>query len=116
MQKVWLWFFGGMFVVPEVLWTPVINFYYGFLQTNYTNNVQPIRDSFLFNYQYENLLKGVILLQFIGIILFFIFWIRNKKSISSKLVFWIILFISLFLLLIDFFVFGFAFSFSPNIG
>ena len=111
-QKVWLWVFGAMVVAPEVLWSPIGNFLYIFSKNS--DPAKPFRNSFLFNNNYDNLFKAVVLIQFIGTILFFILWIKNKKNINSELTFWIILFLNLLAILISLFVFGFVFTFNPN--
>jgi len=113
-QKTWLWVFGAMVVVPEVLWSPVINLYYEFFQSSYSGYVKPFNNNFLQNSDNLKYLKFVISLQFIGAVLFFMFWIINKKSVNSKLWFWIILFASLFVVLVSFLAAAFIFTFHPD--
>ncbi|OGZ91430.1 MAG: hypothetical protein A2599_01095 [Candidatus Staskawiczbacteria bacterium RIFOXYD1_FULL_39_28] len=67
-----------MFIVPEILWSPVVNFYYEFFQSSRTSNVHPIRDNFLQNSDNLSYLKFVIALQFIGLLLALIFLVKNK--------------------------------------
>ena len=113
-QKLWLWIFGAMFVVPEVLWSPIVNFVYSIFSHPIGGSSQILRSNFLFSYQSGGLLKLIILIQFIGAVLFFVFWIKNKKAISSKSIFWSILLISSLILLVTFFVSGFALTFNPT--
>jgi len=43
-QKIWLGIFGAMFLVPEILWSPMIDFYYQLiLQSNSSGIVPPLR-------------------------------------------------------------------------
>ena len=100
MQKTWAWIFGGMFIVPEVLWSPIGNFYYEFLQSSYTNNVQSFRNNFLQNPDNLQSLRFVIFLQFIGLLLFFIFTIRDIKNKDRKVIKYFLIGIPTFLILI----------------
>ncbi len=114
MQKVWLAIFGAMFVVPEVLWGPVENFIYSLFNPTLYGYAQILRNNFLFDYKYEDLLKLVLFVQLIGVIFFFFGWLRSKKNIDSKLMFWIILATSSLLCAITAFAFylGVIFSIS----
>lgn len=114
MQKGWLWIFGAMFVVPEILWSPIINLYYEFYQSGYSGNVQPFRNNFLQNSDNLNYLKLVICLEFIGITLFFISWITNKKNIDSNTVFWSVALVSFIIILISFLASSFVITFNPS--
>lgn len=113
-QKIWMWIFTAMFVVPEILWNPVSNFIYSFFSKPNNGLPQLLRDSFLFNYQYENLLKTIITIQLIGIISFFILWLKNKNNINSRIIFWIILLLSLLISLVSLFILYLVFVFSLN--
>ncbi len=93
-QKIWMWIFIAMFAIPEILWSPVLNFYYGFWQSGRSGNVNTLRNNFLQKADNWNYLKFIILLQLIGLVLFLIQLIRNKKSIK-KVKYFSILFVSL---------------------
>jgi hypothetical protein len=112
MQKIWLGIFASMFLVPEILWSPVMNYAYSLFAPTVKGSYQLLRYNFLFGYQQENLLKFIIFIQFLGIILFFIFWFKNKKNIESKLFFWSVLFLSVIFSCITFFVFCLVFFLS----
>ena len=60
-QKIWLWISVAMFVVPEVLWSPVSNFLYTF----YKGGNIPIifRDNFLMSSDYRGMVIIIIFLQ-----------------------------------------------------
>jgi|GEM_PF-1837862 hypothetical protein len=115
-QKIWLWIFGAIFLIPEMLWSPIMNFYYELLQTSKSGGTYPFRDNFLQNPDNLKYLRFVILLQSIGSISFLILWIKNKRNINSKLVFWVVLFFNLLIVLISIFASYFALSFNPSIG
>jgi hypothetical protein len=66
-QKIWFSIFLAMFLVPEVLWNPVANFYYEFWQGMHASTVFPLRNNFLMNSDNLFLLKLVIWIQFFGL-------------------------------------------------
>lgn len=81
-QKIWLWIFGAMFIIPEILWSPILNFYYEFYQSSFTSFIHPLRNNFLQNSDNSNYLKFILFLQFLGISLFFIFLLKNKSNVK----------------------------------
>jgi hypothetical protein len=113
LQKIWMWIFITMFALPEILWIPISNFIYSFFSRPINGFPQLLRSSFLFNCQYESILKFIILIQFIGVMAFLIFLVKNKKDIKSKVIFWVILTASLLIWLATFFVFYLVFMFKP---
>jgi hypothetical protein len=116
MQKKLLWLFGAMFLIPEILWSPVLNFYFEFFQSSRSSNVQPLRYNFLQNSDNLNYLKLVIFIQLIGLLLHTIFLIKNKKNINIKTINYLLLIISSFVVLfLVVFALYFATTFSINI-
>jgi len=113
-QKIWLWIFIAMFAVPEILWSPVANFYYEFLQSGWTSYVQPIRDNFLQDSDNLDYLRFVIFLQFVGLLLFLSFLVKNKL-IKNKILRYFLITASSLLLIIVGFAFYFAMTFSIDI-
>lgn len=65
-QQIWLAVFLAMFLVPEILWSPIGNVVFDFLQR--TNNVEIFRPNFLTVSDNINLLLYVVCFQFIGIL------------------------------------------------
>ena len=49
LQKGLLWLFGAMFLVPEILWSPVGNFIFSLLTPPIGGYPQLLRNNFLFN-------------------------------------------------------------------
>ena len=45
-QKIWFAVFLSMFILPEVLWSPLLNFYY---ELSKTGDVYPVRVNFITN-------------------------------------------------------------------
>ena len=76
MQKIWLWVFGGMFVVPEILWSPVSNLCYELI--NNTGN--PYRANFLTISDNIIWLAWILFLQLLGSICFAVLMWKNVKK------------------------------------
>ena len=113
-QKIWMWIFVAMFAIPEILWSPITNFYYEFFQSSKTSYVQPLRNNFLQVSDNSSYLKFVMFLQFLGLLLLFIFLVRNK-SINNKITKYLLGAFLAFLLIIVGFALFFALSFSIEI-
>lgn len=103
-----------MFAVPEILWSPVANFYYEFIQSGKTSYVQPFRNNFLQNSDNSNYLKIIIALQFVGLMLALFFLIKNKY-IKNALIRYLAIILLGILLVIAGFVLYFATTFTINI-
>ena len=82
-QKIWLFIFLAMFIVPEVLWSPVTDFYYQLLQTNRTSNIISLRDNFITNSSDNNYFRIVTFMQLAGLILSLVLMIKNRKEIGN---------------------------------
>jgi len=113
-QKIWLWIFVAMFAVPEILWSPVVNFYYEFLQSSWTSYVQPFRDSFLQDSDNLNYLRFVIFLQFMGLLLSLASIVRNNFFHNKVIKYFIVVLLSLLLIIVGFTLL-FAMTFSIDI-
>ena len=109
-QKIWLAVSLAMFLIPELLWSPIGNFYYEFFQSG---DVYPFRMNFLIDSKNFNLLKLVFLIQFAGVILFLFFIFIQKMNKLTKI---ILLIFALLAVLIIGFVVLFAFYNNPRIG
>ena len=98
-QKIWIWIFLAMFAIPEILWSPVLNFLYIF----YKGGNVPIilRNNFLINSDYKLLAILIIFLQSMGALISSILILKSNVKFLSK----IILFLTFFVLFIlSFFV------------
>ena len=77
-QKIWFTVFLAMFVVPEVLWSPLTNFYYGiFRDAPYRRNILSYSDN-------RDLLIMVVFVQFLGIVGFSSFLFSKKMYRTIK--------------------------------
>jgi hypothetical protein len=113
-QKIWMWIFIAMFAVPEILWSPVMNFYYQLSQTGGSGGTHPLRYNFLQYSDNLSYLKFVIFVQLLGLIGALIIALKNKNSKNKILRYLFILLLSLFVLIVGF-VLYFALSFSINV-
>ena len=109
-----MWIFIAMFALPEILWSPVGNFYYQLSQTSKSGGTHPFRDNFFQNSDNLNYLKFVIALQFVGLLLTLSFLIKNKY-VANKLIKYLFAILLIILLIIVGFALYFAMTFSINI-
>ena len=110
-QRTWLAVFLVMFLVPEVLWSPVGNLVFDFFQR--TNNVEIFRPNFLTVSDNINLLLYVVCFQFIGILGSTIIAIKANVASLSKL---ILVSVMTIVLLVTGFVLYVIFSLRHGIG
>ena len=108
-QKIWLWVFLAMFIIPEVLWSPVGNFVYSWIMPTVNGSIQTMRNNFLMSIENVNLYTLVLFIQLVGISLVFIYLIIVRKNIE-KIPFWVGVLSALFLSVITFFCFGLSIS------
>ncbi len=89
-----------MFVVPEILWSPVSNFLYSFFKDS-----EPIvfRPNFLITSDFRNWLIFVVFIQLIGLICSLVLIIRSNINLANKIL--ISLLFTFFLLLTAFVLF-----------
>jgi hypothetical protein len=92
-QKIWLGvcleiIFLGMAIVPEILWSPVLNFIYEWNQN--TNHVVAWRSNFLTNSDNIDLWSHVLLFQFLGLFFATVLMLFYKNYVKNKIIFWII--------------------------
>ncbi|MFA5990984.1 MAG: hypothetical protein WC794_01915 [Candidatus Doudnabacteria bacterium] len=110
-QKIWLSVFLAMFLVPEILWSPAVNFYYQFIKGMYVSNVPVLRMNFLQNQDYIASLKVVYLIQALGLLFALISIFRFKKT-NIK---WLYISILLILLILNAFILIYAFQTNYSI-
>src|SRR3989344_6363136 len=103
-QKIWLWVSAVLFLLPEILWSPLVNFAYSFFMPTVHGSSQIWRDSFLLNSQFESFYIMVLLIQLLSIIAFTLEWIRLRNSLKSKSTYLIILILSILLSLATIFI------------
>jgi len=113
-QKIWMWIFIAMFAIPEILWSPVSNFYYELTQTSKSGGTHPFRYNFLQSSDNLGYLKFVITLQFIGLLLI-LFYLLKNKYISNKLIRYLFVVLLTILLVLIGFALYFAMTFSIEI-
>lgn len=110
-QKIWLWIFLAMFILPELLWSPILNIADSVLQNN--NNSTIFRPNFLMNLNNTNLLLFVLIIQIVGILGTIVFTIKLKFSKALKV---FLLLILLLILIIVILITSLLFSFRHGIN
>jgi len=88
-QKIWLYIFPGMFLVPEILWSPLWNIIDSFLQNS--NNIEIFRPNFLTDIDNYNSLLVVLTIQVIGVLGVLILIYKTKLKILLKSLLFLIL-------------------------
>ena len=81
-QKIWLWVSVALFVVPEVLWSPVGNLVNDLLQNS--NEVQIFRPNFLTDSDNTTSLLFVLFIQVVGLVSSLIIVSKLKINIWIK--------------------------------
>ena len=72
-QKIWLWIFLGMFILPELLWSPMGNSIYSIVTD------EPFRTNSMMNPDNRSILFYIVLLQLIGITASLTSLLKEKK-------------------------------------
>ncbi|TSA46364.1 hypothetical protein D4R52_00695 [bacterium] len=78
-QKVWFWIFFAMFIVPEVLWSPVGNYVYVFMKGEF------FRNNFLLSSDNRIWLIWTVSIQLVGVVslLISLLWSKLYKQIKG---------------------------------
>ena len=113
-QKIWLTIFGLMFLIPEFLWSPILNFYYELSQTGSSGGTHPLRYNFLQNSDNLIYLKFVVFIQLVAILLFSLSLVKVRKNLRA-ISYLILLGLSLIIFCSAFFVFYVISTFNPVI-
>ena len=112
-QKTLLGIFLGMFVVPEILWSPVVNFIYSIFAPQVNNSIQTWRANFLTNSSDSTNFLIVVFIQLIGLIGTLLVLRKINTNRWFKILLYLI--ISIFFIITGF-VFYVAFSLRHGIG
>jgi len=83
-QKGLLGAFGFLFLLPEVLWSPIANFVYAFLKPTMNGQFQLLRINFLITSESSYLYVLVLCVQFLGIVAGIFFIKKSEYSILVK--------------------------------
>ncbi len=82
-QKIWLAVCGSLFLVPEILWSPLWNFSYELWFKKRIGSINLLRDGFLMDTENINILMIVFIIQAIGLLgLFFWFLFVKPRKIA----------------------------------
>src|SRR3989344_3307388 len=106
-QKIWLGVFLAMFIIPDLLWSPVGNFGYELYKSHY-GNTYPFRNNFLQDSDNVNMLSTVLFIQMLGLFSSAVCLVIINKSVKNKWLLWLSVIILLFASVIVFYLFGFS--------
>ena len=106
-QKIWLWIFLGMFILPELLWSPSGNFIYELYKSHY-GNTRPFRNNFLQDSSNINIFSTVLFIQLLGLFISAVYLIIINKSIKQKWLLWPLVVLLLLASVVVFYLFGFS--------
>ncbi len=109
-QKIWLAVFLGMFLVPELLWSPVGNFIYELSIQAHSSSTRPFRDNFLQNSDNIYILYTVFTIQLIGLLITIIYLLIFREQFKNKLLFWLLIFVLFILAIVVFLTYGLSVS------
>lgn len=102
-QKIWLWVGIGLFLIPEILWSPLGNSLYALIYD------KPFRSSFLTNSDYGQWKEIVVLIQFLGIVSGYYIVVKNRRYLPKDYSF-LIHFVFGILSLLNFFILYFIYA------
>lgn len=102
-QKLWLSLALSLFLIPEILWSPISNFAYIFFENS--NNTLPLRINFITQSDPGILYRTIVLIQVFGLLAIFIQLLKDRGNYSTKLWYYLLLFFSFGLLCISVFIF-----------
>jgi|SRR3989344_2968843 len=110
-QKNWLWVSLIMFAMPEILWSPVTNIIYSFLQNS--NHVKDFRSNFLTNPDNTTFLLIVLFIQLVGLVLSLVYIMKTTIIARYKISLFLL---TLFVSIVTGFAFFIVFSLRNGIG
>ena len=113
-QKIWLGVFLAMFLVPEILWSPIVDEIYSTLAPTKNGSFQMWRNNFLFSKENLDLWGYILFFQFVGIFLATLVVFFARKNIQNKILFWVVLVLMSILSLFVYFIFDFFINFVPT--
>ena len=109
-QKIWLGVFLAMFIVPEILWSPIINDLYEYSQSSRPGTTYSFMHTFLQHNDNINILSTVLFIQMAGLLFSSIYLIIARKNIKNKIALWAFCLLLFLMAVVVFFLFGFSVS------
>ena len=103
-QKMGFWAVLGLFIIPELLWSPVGNFIYELDK----NTGTPFRNTFLEDSSNINILSTVLFIQLLGLFCSAVYLIIIHNSVKNKWLLWPSVVILLLSSVVVFYLFGFS--------
>ncbi len=97
-----------MFIMPEVLWSPIVKFWISWYQPTVQGHYQVWRQNFLDNYGNSGLWSHILLVQFFGLFLTTIYLLVVRKTFKNKILFWTAFCLFSFAAVFVFYIHGFS--------
>ena len=107
-QRIGFWSILGLFILPEILWSPVGNFIYELSQTSRSGGTHPFRNTFLEDTSNINMLSTVLFIQMLGLFASAVYLIVMHNSVRNKWLLWPSVAVLLFSSVVVFYLFGFS--------
>ena len=99
-----------MFLVPEILWSPVGNFVYSLIKPTVNGSIQTLRVNFLMDSDNINIYSTVLFIQLVGSVCYFVYAVTHSNNIKHKILFGIFGVFSFLFAVLAFFSFGLSVS------
>ncbi len=103
-SKISLSIFVGIFVIPEILWSPIGNFIYQLGQTGNSGGTFPFRNNFLNNPDNTYAYVTILFIQFLGLLLT-TFYIAKYNISAKKNLLWLLIVLLTILSVLIFLIF-----------
>lgn len=105
----------ALFLIPELLWSPLLNDIYARMMPLKNGSVEFFRPNFLTNIDNLNTASVVLFIEFLGLLLTLLQLIRLRKVIINKFILGLSVFVLSLLSIVSFFNFGLSIALR-NIG
>jgi hypothetical protein len=103
-----------MFLVPEILWSPIVNELYSTLAGTKNGSFQMWRNNFLFEKGNLSLWAQILFVQFLGMFFSTIVVFLAKKNIQNKILFWVLFVLMSIITIFLYLVFDSSVNFKPR--
>lgn len=98
-QKIWLWVFGAMFLIPEILFSTTVSLIVSMNGTSFSKiNSLVTNYGVFFDHPYR--LLFIIIIEWLGILGLMVLSLKLKKKLLATLLFIILLWISFIFVLV----------------
>ena len=108
-QKIWLGVSLGIFLIPELLWNPILNILYSIFKPVVNGSSQIFRSNFLMNSDNIGMLIFIVSLQLLGLLLLLVNLFRINYIKNSSLKYLTILLLLALIIIVCFVLYSLVF-------